>query len=355
MEEQDKLIKDIFLEEIVPECALNTLSIANYKPALSFNTKIKEINKIYGDLNNHNKPVLIIDNINSFLMEFVKYVKNAIYFYFDGLFSYVNIKTVSSLIFANMSINDLMDPISFFKCQTNFIKWSPVNDFSLNFLGYEANIIIKKNVPLLESPYSFGIQIRDKENVFYLPSILFGISDNEAFVYAIQNKDKSNSTLKKKINRMLYKINAGYVKNEVESEKLNTLDVTMSFIAIVTIFIKYLKEIGIKNLNVPVFMPIRYNAHMESCKRRIEYYKSILPKEDFLIKYENLMASEEKYKENVTFKLYRTFKRVLNQGNVLKPLFMTEQVKNGLKFEITEGDFYNELICQIYENVCMKK
>ena len=100
MQDQDKIIKGIFLEEIVLECALNKLSIKDYKPALYFNTKIQDINKTFGDLTDDRKPVLEINNINKFLDILTEYVKEAIYFYYDGDFSHDNIKMVSSLVFA---------------------------------------------------------------------------------------------------------------------------------------------------------------------------------------------------------------------------------------------------------------
>lgn len=354
MQDQDKIIKGIFLEEIVLECALNKLSIKDYKPALYFNTKIQDINKTFGDLTDDRKPVLEINNINKFLDILTEYVKEAIYFYYDGDFSHDNIKMVSSLVFANASFNDLKNPCTFLENQTSFLRWTPLDNFSVSFLGYEANIVIKKNKPILESPYTFEVEIKDGDESFFLPDILFGISNSEAFLYAIQNKDKSTSKLKKKINRLLYKINEGYVAKENESKEFSTSDVTMSFVAVAIVFIKYLKENDITNLNISTLLPLRYNAHKELYKRRIEYYNKTLPNKDYLDKYKELAEKERSYEENVTFKLYRTFKRVLNQESVLKMLTNSNSLEDGLMFEITDGVFNNDLICEIYENISSK-
>lgn len=356
MQEQSNLIKKVFLEEVIPECALGNLSIDAWHPAISFNTKIVEKNIVYKDPKNDNqKSLLIITNINDFLNTLIKYVNKAIEFYFDGDFSYKNVKTVTSLVFANASASDLLDPVSFLNRQTIFISWEPKDNFYIDFLGYKAKIIIKKNKALLESPYSFEVEIKDEKESFTLPSVLFGINDDEAYVYAVQNKDKSSSKLKKKINRALYKINEGYVRDNLESKKLNTNDVTMSFVAAITVFISYLKELNISKLNVSILLPIRYQGHQESCQRRIDYYRETLPDEEFFKKYKSLLESEERYKENVTFKLYRTFKRILNQGNILKLRDVSDNVMDGLKLEINDGYFYNNMMTLIYDAIAKKK
>ena len=79
-----------------------------------------------------------------------------------------------------------------------------------------------------------------------------------------------------------------------------------------------------------------------------------LPNKDYLDKYKELAEKERSYEENVTFKLYRTFKRVLNQGSVLKMLTNSNSLEDGLMFEITDGVFNNDLICEIYENISSK-
>lgn len=313
----NKLIKDIFYNEIINECALNNLKIGNNTPAIMFDTIIRE-EKINTTEKNNIKPILVINNTASFFSALEDYINKAIVFYYDGVITHDNIKSLVCYVLSNATDFDLSNPVSYLNLRSNFLNYDisyPI--IYKNILGYDSVIRIKKEKAILEAPYSFSCKLKYLDTEFEFPNIFFGISIDTCYIYAIQNKFREKNELQKKINRLLYKINDGYEFN-CDSNFLNPNDVTMSFLAIITIFINYLNELGIYKINVPVNLPIRYNAHYESYRRRLEYNKEVLDNDDFIKYKDDLDLKNKYYDDNTIMKLIRNFYRLQSQGDVLK-------------------------------------
>lgn len=191
--------------------------------------------------------------------------------------------------------------------------------------------------------------------MFALPNIIFGINNDTAYVYAIQNKFLESNSLGKKINRLLFKINENFTDN-TDSEIFNSRDVSMSFVAIVIIFISYLKQQDIKKIVVPVNLPIRYNSHYESCKRRLNYFSKIYTDEEFFSYKDKLKKQNEAYNDNTIMKLVRTFNRVSDAGDVLKVINYPFVTGSKMCLSVNkEGFFYNDFCNEIYGNDTRKK
>ena len=341
------MIKDIFYNEIINECASNNLKIGNDTPAIMFDTIIRE-EKIDTTEKNNIKPTLVINNTSSFFFSLENYVNKAILFYYDGIITHDNIKSLICYAFSNATDFDLSNPVLYLNLRSSFLN----NDISCpiiykNILGYDSIITIKKEKAILEAPYSFSCKLKYFDVEYEFPNIFFGISNDTCYIYAIQNKFKEKNELQKKINRLLYKINDGYEFN-CDNDLLNPNDVTMSFLAIITIFINYLNELDICKINVVINLPIRYNAHYESYRRRLEYNKKVLDNDSFIKYKDNLDLKNKYYDDNTIMKLIRNFYRLQSQGDVLKINKYPFMDGSSLSININkDGMFNNELLNEL--------
>ena len=349
------LVKDIFYNEVVVECDNKTLEIDDFRPTLYFKTKSSNNDYMYDKSMKHIEPLLIIDNKEEFDKYLFIYVKKALMFYADNKITHNNLKYIISLVFVNATSYDLSNPIIYLRHRINMLN----NEIKYNsydkFLEYNVKTeVVKENI-VLESPYSFRITLSDDINIYELPRIMFGIDNNIAYVYAIQNKFRKNNDLKKKINRILFKFNKDFT-DESDNYFLNGKDVTMSFIASIIYFIKYLNSINISSIKIVPIMPIRYNSHYESNNRRLEA-ASHMCSEDEYNKYEMELKEKDKlYDDNIFMKIVRTFYRISMQGDVVNINFDPLSLIDGINISIDEdGLFNNELMNEIYNGVCIKK
>lgn len=342
-----ELVNKIFYEEIVPECANRTLSIGDFSPTLYFKTQINYDYKLT-DKDINPDPILIINNKEEFDKFLCKYAKIAVDFYANGHITHDNLKYVMSLVFANASDYELSNPIMYLDRRIKMLENNLLFEKQTKFLNYDAKTeIVKANV-VLEAPYIFKTTIFNEEDSYMLPNIMFGICDDTAYVYAIQNKFKEKNKLQKKINRLLFKFNDGF-KEEEKDELLNGTDVTMSFIASILTFINYLNENNISKIKIMPQMPIRYNSHYESYNRRLSHFKEVYTDEEF-IDYKNLHDDINKsYDDNIYMKIIRTFYRMSMQGDVINMNYSLVSLIDGLDINInSDGSFNNDLYNEIY-------
>lgn len=350
-EELYKIINNILYDEVIPECNKEKLKIGDINPAISFTTNI-EGKKMHDD---NNYPCLVINDKNIFNKYLYTYIENAIEFYYNNNYTHDNIKSLISYLIANLTDIELSNPIPAIISRTNMFKNDLSNNINTSFLDYDCLINISKIKLFLEAPYSFDTIIKNNDEEFMLPSIIFGIDDDKCIIYAIQNKNNINNNLKKKLNRLFYKFN-DKIEDSFDSEHFNITDVTMSFIASIIMFINYLNELDIKKLDVKFNMPIRYNNHFTSNKRRLEYKKKYLTEEEF-VKYKEMIDKQnESYKDNIILKLVRTFYRIKEMGNVININYMPFNISDSINISINkDGTFNNDLCNLIYRKNNIQK
>ena len=93
-----------------------------------------------------------------------------------------------------------------------------------------------------------------------MPHICTGIYENKAYIYAVQNHeyflDENSQKFKKKINRLLYKVNENF-KDSVENDNMNNPQnisgISPSAIISLSIVLGLLKSHNISNIEVPTF------------------------------------------------------------------------------------------------------
>lgn len=215
-------------------------------------------------------------------------------------------KVIISLLFANATVEDFNDPINFLRKRINFINNCQEEKYDLGYsesLKANLEVSLEKDKINNETPWQFVIKAKSMDNDEYVfPKIKFGVSNNQVFVYAIQNGKNIDSPFCKKINRALYKVGEGFYNNNYEEENLK--DITASFLVALNIMISYFKNIGITKIVVPSILICRWNAKNISNGLKIKRYQ---------YDEESIQDINEKQillQYNLTNKLIRTFLRL---------------------------------------------
>ncbi|MEG2621196.1 MAG: hypothetical protein RSA10_03855 [Bacilli bacterium] len=354
-------ISKIFFEEIIPEVIHEGFFANDVFGAVSFNTNIVELGKFYGNQTAKNpKPVLVIKNVENFSNVLEQYVNKALPFYFNkSSFSHDDIKETLGYAFSNATYYDFSNPVEYLKIRTAFLDDNLPNE-KKTYLGFspalssEISIFCSKEKMLLETPYSLTPVLNRNDEEVALPKVMIGINGETCYIYALQNKVSENTKFKKEINRLLFKLDSGFIEpfestNNVENPE-NLTGVTKSFLASLIITFGFLKSIGINNVIVPSFLPVRYNSHVISFNRRMKYYESIKTDKD---KIDKIINDHEKemsyYQENTTMKFIRTFRRIVYQSKGINVSFIPMQKDDSMHISITnEVLFDNDLENNLY-------
>lgn len=344
----DEVILDEFYNKVLPEVAMGNLSIDDWDFYIKFKTiindsisdELKELevkNEYYSDT----EETLIINNIQIFNEKLIIYtnkmldlilnsdLRNLDYVAFDGFIPYI-IDFITSNLWNNATDQDLINPIEFIVNRINFLDGGLYEDSSdivliknIDFF-YGSNIEynIQFNNPFFETQYSFCPKIvRNKEygEIYELPKIFYGISNNVCYIYAVHGKNRNNITenaYQKKITRTLYKVNKD-IEDEYEFE--NIKDVTPSSLLSITLFLKYLKENNICDIRVIDFLPIRYNTRLRYFDMLIKRLEEMIEDDNIIEIYkENLKNEDNRVQNNVINKFIRNFIRLSYQLGVLE-------------------------------------
>lgn len=376
---EDRIL-DIFYNNIIKEASSGRVNCYFYYNVV-FKTMILEDN-IYIDSRCDNDdliiPTLIIKNRKEFDRLLVDYVKRAIKFYddsnyeeevrrsvFDDLEDGIcREKVIMTLLWANATLSDFNDPISFFKKRINFLDDEIMVYYSdrrvvgySNVLGANIGVCAIKNRIGNETPYSFRIFLKDNfDNYLYeFPKVYVGTSNDCAYLYAIQN-DKNkivNETYRKKIDRKLYKINENFDVKGDTCEKYgfgNLKDVTPSFLVAANIIMGILSSNGINRINVSSILIERWNAKNIAFDYRRKKLKeknnnddkiSSILQEDVL-KYLNIQS-------NLTEKFIRIFRRLDYHHSGINIINYPYEVMDDMVIHIDDYDeCNNRLLSETY-------
>ena len=290
----DELIINEFYNKILIEAKNGVIDIDGFKFNIEFQTKINDESKY---LNENVFETLEIKNKETFdkllilytkkMYEFIinSNFKNIDYEYYEGNKTYI-IDFILSSVWNNVTNDNMQNPVEYLQDRINFIDNSLCSLDDNYTLIKNADVLqnsdisfsIEKNNLILETPYSFCPNIvRDKEinEIFPLPKVYFGMSNNKCFIYSVKNdKCNTDNSYTKKINRILYKVN----KNIVD------------------------------------FMPIRYKAKKFALNKKLTKLQKTLTKEELDNMKINIQKEQEKIQNNMTDKLLRNFRRLEYHG-----------------------------------------
>lgn len=396
------MIEDIFFNEIINEANKSEVSIIEadnleHLYNIGFNACIE------GKLNSGNisdsKPILMINNKKQLINMLEEYINEVdkTFNYFSNCEYKQKIKAYMAFVWNNAIYEDFASPCTYLKKQIDFLKnpkfdlgtysYADNIDFSavmnsknksaINLLSGSSIITtVRKQGIKAETPFVFEVKItsKDTSSEYLLPSISYGISNNECYIYAIQDKNNSkDSTFSKSVNRILYSLNSDILDNEsldYKSAKGNNIDeydsyhlnkddeiiydyfpeniskVSPSAIIALTVFLDSLSNIGMDKVKVVSCLPIRYYG------KEIFYLK----KHKYMVNKDNLTKEEAnklllEYKKehlriqrNLSEKLIRNFRRLEHHFNNCFISSYPLELDEYLHFRFREFNLSNNLL-----------
>lgn len=303
MDKKD-IIENIFFNEIIKEAStgevkvlLNDIYKEEYIFNVGFNTFLGKTFAWNDSFDS--KPVLIIndkDRLVNLLCDYVKLCDSSPNI-FKNYELNVRVKCYLTNLWANALYDDFANPCLFVKKQIDFYqnKLCTENSFIYNTID-DSKIKIEdlKQDIRMETPFFFRASFIKDDDIYNLPKISYGISNNVCYIYAIQNeKENIKTSFQKRIKRKLYKLNEGVSTLETDEYR------------------DY-KDKGIDKVKVISLLPVRYNSRELALKKRYEdkLKDSKLNDKDLkklLLKYkvENL-----RIQKNLSDKMIRNFRRL---------------------------------------------
>lgn len=368
-----ELIKSIFFDEIINEAKLGEVKVTINDLENTFNVGFNSC--IEGVLESGNfgdsKPILMVNNkeliitlLEQYFNECEKYDDK-----YNNCKLEEKLKIYLTLIWSNATYEDFANPCQYIKRRIDFYQ-NKLFDFdkisyneqieSLN----NGSIIIENELQtiLAETPYVFKPTIVCDGQNFSLANISYGISNEECYIYAIQNNKKGKQTsFDRKINQKIRHINNGVVDFETDEYKQylngdeyypeNISDVSAPAIFSLAIFLNVLNKYGIEKVKVVSLLPVRYNSKELAFTKKYEYQLKNNKLSDNELKKLLLEYKKEnlRIQKNLTEKMIRNFRRIEHHFSncmiTAYPMEFDEYLHmNVREFTISNNDFLNEVM-----------
>lgn len=256
----ERLVNDVFKQASTGVVKIGDENFGYWFFYTKFFEKIEGISNV----KNSGYPVINIPNYETFINSVEDYLNTAKVFYKkDQNYFLLNDYAFSQKLFLDLITNatnyDFNNFIPHIQLRKRMLQSSiKTGEIDLGkYCGLQIVGEIKKNISNLETPFKMSLTFKENEfNEFKLPSISFAIIDDKAYVMAVQNqKEKQENPLAKKLDRYFRKVNKDVDESDVIA------NVSPNALVSLTLFNSYLKQIGVKEVIAPNFMPIRYNAN----------------------------------------------------------------------------------------------
>lgn len=244
-------------------------------------------------------------------------------------------KLFMAFLFTNFSTEDFLNPEQAIRRHIEYIQDDTFSylDDGYDFIigdklnGSSLNVKRSDQAVGMETPYklSFSLVKADEYGKCScsLAEISYGIvlEDNErvCYVYSVikpkewkKEVSSQDAAFRKKINRILYKLNDGLYESELDDLNAfrngesdyypegNITDVTHSFVLALTSFVTLLQKEGIGKIKVVPYLPVRYSSR----------YNAAMDIEENEELREELLKRNNNIQNNATNKFLRTFRRV---------------------------------------------
>jgi len=224
---------------------------------------------------NFDCPIFDIPDFDLFVEKVSTYLEKAKSFYaYDKEYFEITEEEFEEKLFFDLMVNtsysDQKDIYSAIDRREKMLKELPCGEKYIGeYLDKRVYCKTVKNHSNIESPYKMTISFKSEEGEFSLPALNFGIVDDQVYLFAVQNKrEKQTSTLAKKMDRYLRKLNAGVDMEDIVSS------VSPSAVASLAIFSSICEKNNINEIVAPSFLPIRYNATFFARDRLSEEIKN---------------------------------------------------------------------------------
>ncbi len=379
----EQRILDFFYQTVVPAAASSQpIFIDGWKFFVDFDTRVLDDNiNRYSPENTQGGVTLLIKDKERFNAVLVEYCLKMIehinkheelqqidYLYFAGDVDSM-LQAVLLNVWFNATEEDFNDPIHFLYQRVDFLdnefcnenlrtKFMSAEIERLGMNQLEAYVDIQ-NPSALETPYVFCSHIKScqsPDEIYELPNISFGISNNVSYVYAIQGVHKTSFTpYQKKINRLLYKANENFV-NDYEEESIK--DVSVSQLFAFTAFLKMMQELGIEDIVVKNFYPLRYQAKervIQSKISQLESRRGGLDNEgdiNWHQEIETLKSKNDSLQYNIHNKYLRIFRRIEYHFPNVEVSSYPYELDNAMHLKIdSNADFTNTVSSNVLNDV----
>ena len=382
MQFNNSLIEEIFFNQVLPNLKNGSIEIPIYNT--NSNGDVFTFNVLVDAYDETSPYYLCIQDKEKLVNSLHEYMK--IMHSNDSSINkqniYDKIKYYLTLVWVNATYEDLRNPVRFIQKYIDFNNNSLFEDeftYASNIESLndaDIDVIIKREPANMETPYSFNAQINlfdnGKENSYYLPSICYGISGDICYIYSIQNSGMfaSNPEFEKKIKRLLYKMNENVSSHESEDFKEykrlekqgnnmedefypeNISDVSVSAILALTVFMDSLNDMGIKNIKVVPFLPIRYKNKEDAYEKKYQLKLKQLKVDEIKELKQNLEEKRLLIQSNLTNKFIRDFMRLKHHFNGIDILSYPMEVDEYLSININNMECHNN---KLIENILSNK
>ena len=382
MQFSNSLIEEIFFNQILPNLKNGSIEIPIYNT--NSNGDIFTFNVLVDAYDETSPYYLCIQDKEKLVNSLYEYMK--IMLSNDSSINkqniYDKIKYYLTLLWVNATYEDLRNPVRFIQKYIDFNN-NPLFEDEFTYASNieslndaDIDVIIKREPANMETPYSFNAQINlfdnGKENNYYLPSICYGVSGDICYIYSIQNSGMfaSNPGFEKKIKRLLYKMNENVSSHESEDFKEykrlekqgnnmedefypeNISDVSVSAILALTVFMDSLNDMGIKNIKVVPFLPIRYKNRKSEYEKKYQLKLKQLKVDEIKELKQNLEEKRLLIQSNLTNKFIRDFMRLKHHFNGIGILSYPMEVDEYLSININNMECHNN---KLIENILSNK
>lgn len=382
MQFNNSLIEEIFFNQVLPNLKNGSIEIPIYNT--NSNGDIFTFNVLVDAYDETSPYYLCIQDKEKLVNSLYEYMK--IMLSNDSSINkqniYDKIKYYLTLLWVNATYEDLRNPVRFIQKYIDFNN-NPLFEDEFTYASNieslndaDIDVIIKREPANMETPYSFNAQINlfdnGKENNYYLPSICYGVSGDICYIYSIQNSGMfaSNPGFEKKIKRLLYKMNENVSSHESEDFKEykrlekqgnnmedefypeNISDVSVSAILALTVFMDSLNDMGIKNIKVVPFLPIRYKNRKSEYEKKYQLKLKQLKVDEIKELKQNLEEKRLLIQSNLTNKFIRDFMRLKHHFNGIGILSYPMEVDEYLSININNMECHNN---KLIENILSNK
>lgn len=363
---------DIFYKEIVYEASKGIID--NYKKSnIIFSTRIPEDNIFIEAVSNNKRvfiPTLNINNKNLFnklLTEYVFlakafYIDDKNYIFLDSLEKekYSKEKVILTNLWANATVEDYNNPYKFLSKRISFLKNTICFNESVCYsevLDSTINIEIIDNTIFCETPQKIRITISNNDDLYVLPDVYYGLDDNKAYIYAIQNaKDINieNSKYQKKIKRLMFKVNDNFDTKKETDRVENIKDITSSFLLSANIATSFLNNLGVEELSIHSFLVSRWNEKELLFDQIFEYNKNKYGLDKSLEIYKEDIKNHIIMQDNLTLKLLRVFKRLDYHNSGINIISDAYNYDTCMHLLIEKGYINNKLLDETFNFSILK-
>ena len=251
-------------------------------------------------------PEVQIPNFDTFIEELETYLSVASKFYADDQ-EYFDLtdngfsKKLISDLFASATNFDINNIVPYIKTRTALLQNPiPTEAFEIGQINNSTiGAKIKKNRSNLEGPYNIEFFATNKNETYPLPSITFGIADNDVYVYAVKYFDskQTDPVTKKTIHSIVdgkpvldtkfkQETNDFFHGNTRNSHAKGVeRNISPNALVSLSLFLSLFKDAGTNQIIAPNFMPIRYETNRSAIEQRA--LKNHLSIEDQIEKHNN--------------------------------------------------------------------